>query len=178
MNFLYLKAVHVVFVVTWFSGLFYLCRLNVYHQEAELKIELERLVLQNQFNLMMKRLMYGITWPSAILTIFTGVSLTFQYHQIPSWLWIKLGFILLLFIYHLSLQKLLVLQKKNIQKYSSQQLRLWNEVPTLLLVSIVFLVVVKENLSFVHGILGILALSLGIFTGIKIYKLFRKKKGV
>ena len=72
MDFSYLKALHIIFVVTWFAGLFYIVRLFIYHSEAESKPEPERSILQKQYKLMEKRLWYGITWPSMILTITFG----------------------------------------------------------------------------------------------------------
>src|ERR1043165_9161997 len=79
MEFLYVKALHIIFVVTWFSGMFYLCRLFIYNREAQDRPEAERAVLQPQFNLMIRRLLFGITWPSAILTIIFGVWLLIMY---------------------------------------------------------------------------------------------------
>jgi putative membrane protein len=145
----------------------------VYYREAADSSEPEKNILQTQFEIMIRRLLFGITWPSAIFTLSTGIILLTQFPNFPVWLMIKIGFVFLLFLYHLSLQYLFNTQKKGNFSYSSQRLRIWNEVPTLLLVSIVFLVVVKENLSFVYGLAGILALGLGIFTGIKIYKNLR-----
>ena len=70
--YLYVKAIHIVFIVTWFSGLFYIVRLFIYNAEAETKPELEKSILRPQFNMMTRRLWYGITWPSAILTLIFG----------------------------------------------------------------------------------------------------------
>src|ERR1035441_1745460 len=72
--FLYLKATHIVFVVTWFAGLFYIPRLFIYHTEAQEKPEPEKTILSNQFKIMTKRLWYGITWPSMVLTYILGFS--------------------------------------------------------------------------------------------------------
>src|SRR5213595_3276073 len=70
----YLKAAHIIFVVTWFAGMFYMPRLFIYNTEAGEKTEIERNALRNQFTIMMKRLWFGITWPSAILTLILGSS--------------------------------------------------------------------------------------------------------
>ncbi|MDR9488704.1 CopD family protein, partial [Salibacter sp.] len=70
---LYIKALHIIFVVTWFAGLFYIVRLFIYHTEAEQRSEPEKSILQSQFRLMEKRLWYGITWPSAVLTMIFGI---------------------------------------------------------------------------------------------------------
>lgn len=174
MDFLYSKATHIIFVVTWFSGLFYLARLFVYNREAMDKPEPERGILQQQFGIMIQRLLFGITWPSAILTLFLGLWLLYLYRSIPIWLQIKLALVVLLFLYNYSLHLLYKQQKAGIFKYSSQQLRLWNEVPTVLLVGIVMLVVVKQNISLVYGLLGLLGLIVLLLGGIWGYKVLRK----
>ncbi len=176
MTFLYLKAVHIIFVVTWFAGLFYMPRLLIYITESYDKQEPEQGILIKQLRLMASRLWYGITWPSAILTL--GLGTAFIIHQ-PEWLkegfmHIKLTLVFLLYLYHFSLQHVFNLLKKDVVKYSSQQLRLWNEVATLLLVSIVFLIVLKSALSMAWGLVGLLVLIFLIMMGIRIYKKNRK----
>lgn len=158
----YLKALHVIFIVTWFAGLFYVVRLFIYNREAEDKPEHERKILQNQFSPMIKRLWLGITWPSCIVTLIFGISLLSYYPVIPGWLWAKLGFILGLLLYHGSLHMIYNQQRKGVFKYSSLQLRIWNEVATLFLVSIVMLVVVKDEISLLWGGIGIITLA-GVF---------------
>ena len=174
MEFLYVKALHIIFVVTWFSGMFYLCRLFIYNREAQDRPEAERVVLQPQFNLMIRRLLFGITWPSAVLTIIFGAWLLILYGTVPLWLWIKLGLVLLLLGYHFSLHILYLQQKELSFKYSSTQLRIWNEVPTVFLVAIVMLVVVKQSLSPVYGVLGLIGFVLLLLSAIRIYKSLRK----
>src|SRR6185436_706557 len=98
--YLYLKAIHIIFIVTWFSGMFYIVRLFIYNTEAAEKTDPEKTILQRQFSIMIKRLWLGITWPSAILTIIFGVWLAILYGSIPNWLLIKLGFVALLYAYH------------------------------------------------------------------------------
>jgi putative membrane protein len=143
MAYQYIKALHIIFVVTWFSGMFYLGRLFIYNREAQDKPEQEKAVLQSQFNIMIRRLLFGITWPSAILTIIFGGSLfSYFYPGVPDWLWIKLGLVLLLFVYHLSLHRIYKQQATSSFTWSSTQLRMWNEVPTVFLVAIVMIVVV------------------------------------
>jgi putative membrane protein len=175
MNFLYVKALHIIFVVTWFSGMFYLCRLFIYHREAQEKPEQERTILQSQFDIMIKRLLFGITLPSALLTFIFGVWLLLLYPTVPIWLYIKIGLVILLFAYHYSLH-LICKQLLNRQfLYTSTQLRVWNEVPTIFLVAIVMLVVVKQNISLVYGIVGLLAFVVLLMSAIKIYKAIRMK---
>ena len=177
MTFLYLKAVHIVFIVTWFAGLFYVPRLFIYTTEAHSKPEPEKTVLIKQFMIMTSRLWYGITWPSAIVTLALGVSLLVDQPQFlqQGFMHIKLTLVLLLYAYHFSLHYIFGLLKKGIVKYSSQQLRIWNEVATLFLISIVFIIVLKSALDMLWGIAGLVGITLLIFGGIKIYKSTRKE---
>src|SRR5690606_2818393 len=129
MTFLYLKAVHIVFVVTWFAGLFYFPRLLIYITESHLKAEPEKSILLKHFHPMARRLWYGITWPSAVVTL--GVGTAMLVNQ-PDWLQqgfmhVKLTLVLLLYGYHLSLQYVLNRLEKGVVKFSSPQLRVWNE---------------------------------------------------
>ena len=170
----YIKALHIIFIVTWFSGLFYMVRLFVYSAEANEKAEPERSVLLKQFGLMQRRLWYGITWPSAVLTLIFGTWIGLLYGTLPTWLWVKLLFVLGLFIYHFSLQRIFTQQKNEDFKWTSQRLRLWNEVATLFLIAIIMLATVKELLSLVWGVAVLAAVTLLLLVAIRIYKKYRK----
>ncbi len=170
----YVKALHIIFVVTWFAGLFYMVRLFVYSAEANAKSEPEKSILLNQFSIMQKRLWYGITWPSAILTLIFGTWIGILYGSLPAWLLIKLFFVLGLFIYHLSLNTIFLQQQKLDFRWSSQKLRIWNEVATIFLIAIVMLAVVKQLLSVVWGIAVLIAFSIVLMIAIRIYKRYRK----
>jgi putative membrane protein len=179
----YVKAIHIIFVVTWFAGLFYLPRLFIYNTEANDQPEAARNALRQQFTIMMKRLWYGITWPSAILTLIFGLTVMFdgRWHlslSEPSgrWLLVKLFFVFGLYIYHFTLHHMFTQQVKGIFRYSSQQLRLWNEVATVFLIAIVMLATVKQSISFVWGLVGLFIFILLLMSAIKIYKLLREKK--
>ncbi|HWB62476.1 MAG TPA: CopD family protein, partial [Chitinophagales bacterium] len=172
--YLYVKALHIVFIVTWFSGLFYMVRLLIYNTEAEQKPEPEKSILHSQFNVMISRLWYGITWPSAVLTLIFGSWMFYLYGSLPTWLAIKLCFVLGLYIYHFTLHVLVAQQKRGMFKYTSQQLRIWNEVATIFLIAIVMLVVVKSSLSFVWGLAGLIAFVIVLLGAISIYKTLRK----
>jgi putative membrane protein len=174
--YLYIKALHIIFIVNWFSGMFYIVRLFIYNTEANEKTEPERTILQRQFGIMMRRLWFGITWPSALLTLFFGPGLVLFSVTISTWLWIKLGLVAGLYLYHLSLHILYKQQQRGIFNYTSQQLRLWNEVATLFLVGLVFLVVVKQGISLFWGVVGLLILSLLLMSVIKVYRLIRLRK--
>lgn len=177
----YIKALHIIFVVTWFAGLFYFPRLFIYNAEANDKPEAAKQALQDQFKIMMKRLWYGITWPSAILTLIFGVLVMYNggwqkllADPAGKWLQIKLVFVALLYVYHLTLHKIFIQQLKGQFKYTSQQLRVWNEVATILLIAIVMLATVKESISFVWGVIGLLLFIALLMMAIKIYKRIRK----
>ena len=174
---LYLKALHIVFIVTWFSGMFYIVRLFIYNREAQDKPEVEKTILTTQYQIMIKRLWFGITWPSAMLTIIFGPWVMYElgyFNYVPGWLWIKLAFVVGLYLYHFSLHSIYKQQMKNVFKHSSQQLRVWNEVATIFLLSIVMLVVVKQNMSFVWALIGLIVFIILLMSAIRIYKMVRK----
>lgn len=180
MAYLYLKATHIIFVVTWFAGLFYMPRLFIYNVEANDKPEEVKSALQSQFTIMMKRLWFGITWPSAIITLVLGLMVLWKsgiwmivFKPEGFWMLLKLILVLLLYLYHFSLQRILKQQLQGNFKYSSAQLRMWNEVATIFLISIVILVVVKQAFSLVWGIAGITTLVLVLLMAIRIYKKYR-----
>lgn len=179
--YLYLKGIHIIFVVTWFAGLFYFPRLFIYNTEANDKPEPEKSILQKQFGIMMKRLWYGITWPSAMLTLVFGLWVLFKspwmeilFQPAGRWMLVKLIFVFFLYLYHFSLHKIYNQQVKGIFRYSSQQLRVWNEVATIFLVAIVMLVVVKQNISALWGVAGLVLFIIVLMSAIRIYKRLRK----
>ncbi|MGN7783234.1 CopD family protein [Niabella sp. 22666] len=180
--YLYIKATHIIFVVTWFAGLFYMPRLLIYNVEANDKEPLVKQALQAQFAIMMKRLWYGITWPSAILTLILGLSVLFKgpwtaiiFHKEGLWLLLKLILVVFLYSYHLYTHRIFKQQLKGIFTLNSQQLRMWNEAATLLLISIVMLVVVKQGISLVWGLVGTVLLVVILLLAIRIYKRLRNK---
>ena len=171
----YIKALHIIFIVTWFSGMFYIVRLFIYNTEAAEKSNPEREVLLAQFRIMIKRLWLGITWPSAILTLIFGPWIWIMIRSTPDWLVVKLFFVFLLYLYHFSLHILYREQSKGIFRFSSQKLRIWNELATILLFAIVFLASVKQSISWVFGIAGIISLTVILMLGIRVYKKLRTK---
>lgn len=175
MSYLYLKALHIIFVVTWFAGLFYMPRLFIYFTEAQAKPEPEKSILQNQFLIMQRRLWYGITWPSAVLTLIFGPTMWYLYGATPTWLHLKLAFVLGLYGYHLYCHRLFKQQQNRIISWSSTQLRVWNEVATIFLFAIVFLVILKNALGMVYGLLGLTALMVVLLVAIRVYKQVRDK---
>jgi len=171
----YIKALHIVFIVTWFSGMFYIVRLFIYNTEAGEKENTEKEILQKQFSIMIRRLWLGITWPSAILTIIFGGTVAYMYGTIQQWLWIKLCFVAGLYAYHFTLQKIYADQMKGIFIFTSNQLRVWNEVATIFLITIVMIATVKDSMSWVWALAGLLLFTIVLMSAVKIYKLIRKK---
>ena len=174
--YLYIKALHIIFIVTWFSGMFYIVRLFIYNTEAAEKPDPTKTILHDQYRIMIKRLWLGITWPSALLTFIFGLWMLYMFGSLPTWLIIKLCFVLALFLYHFSLQRIYTQQMKGIFRWSSRQLRIWNEVATIFLVAIVMLVSVKKNMSWAWGLLGLIAFVIVLMSAIKIYRRLRQKK--
>lgn len=176
MDYFYLKALHIIFIVTWFAGLFYIVRLFIYHVEAEDEDENAKAILQKQYKIMSKRLWYGITWPSAILTLVFAtwlLSTNFGHYMSQPWMHIKLTFVVALYLYHFACHRIFTQLQKNEIKYSSFKLRIWNEVATVLLFAIVFLVVLKNEIGWFWGIVGLLLFSILLMMGIKWYKKIR-----
>jgi len=174
--YLYIKALHIIFIVTWFAGLFYIVRLFIYNTEAAEKPEPEKSILQTQFSIMIRRLWLGITWPSALLTAIFGPWMWYMLGGTPRWLLIKLLFVASLYVYHFSLHAIYRQHAKGIFKYSSQQLRIWNEVATVFLVSIVMLATVKQGMSVVWGLVGLGAFILLLISAIRLYRYARLEK--
>lgn len=137
---LYVKAFHIIAMVAWFAGLFYLPRLFVYHADTQDEISIHR------FKIMEKRLYYGISWPAAVLTTLLGLwllSYNSDYYLKAGWMHAKLSLVVLLWIYHLFCGHYLKLFAQNKNQKNSRFFRIYNETPTLFLIAIVILVVVK-----------------------------------
>ena len=174
----YLKSLHLIFVITWFAGLFYIVRLFVYQIEANDKPSPEKEILQKQYKIMTYRLWYIITWPSAILASLFAIWLLILipiWLQMP-WMQVKLGFVFALFAYHLKCHQIYNQLQRDEIKYSSNFMRLWNEGATLILFAVVFLVILKNAFNWIYGVIGIVLFSVIIMLGFKFYKRIREKK--
>ena len=134
--YLYIKSLHLIFIVTWFAGLFYIVRLFVYQIEAFEKPSPEKEIIGKQLKIMASRLWNIITWPSMI------------FKQLQN----------------------------GVVKYSSNYMRLFNEVPTIILFSIVFLVILKDGVNWIYGTIGIIIFAILLMMGYKIYKRIRENK--
>lgn len=137
---LWIKAFHLIFMVTWFSGLFYLPRLFVYHAMSTDEISIQR------FKIMERKLFFGIMTPGAVFTIIFGIWLL-SYNWIHflqlTWMQAKLALVFLLLLYHIYLGKLLFDFKHNQNKHSHIFYRWLNEVPVIFLIAIILLAILK-----------------------------------
>lgn len=176
----YIKSLHLIFIITWFAGLFYIVRLFVYHAEAKDKSEPEQSILIKQYQLMQYRLWYIITWPSAVLAsffafwmlLFTDVG---QVWLTQSWMHVKLSFVFLLYLYHLKCHQIFLQLQKGEVKHSSGFFRIWNEGATIILFAVVFLVILKNAVNWIYGVIGIILFSVLLMLGYKFYKKIREK---
>ncbi|MGB0165481.1 MAG: CopD family protein [Luteibaculum sp.] len=176
MDFTAFKALHLVFMVAWFAGLFYIPRLFVYHAEASKKNSPEKEILEKQFKIMERRLWYIITWPACILTLGFGIAMLVANpaYLTMSWMHLKLCFVLALFLYHLSCGRMFRKFQKDVIPGTSLRFRLINEIATILLIAIVFVVVYKDVLNWIYGVLGILGIAVLLTLSIFLYKKRRK----
>lgn len=177
MDYNYIKSLHLIFVITWFAGLFYIVRLFVYQVEAADKPSPDKEILQKQFRLMAYRLWYIITWPSAVLATLFAATLLWM---MPAWLqqpWmhVKLCFVALLIAYHLKCHQFFRQLQRDEVKHTSNFMRLWNEGATIILFAVVFLAVMKNAVDWVYGVIGIILFSVLIMLGFRFYKRIRER---
>jgi putative membrane protein len=177
MDFLYVKSLHIIFVVCWFAALFYMVRLFIYTAEAQKKEDPEKSILTKQLLIMQKKLWYIIGWPSMIGTFIFGWWMIWQnpvYLSLP-WMWLKLILVGLLFLYHLQCQMIYKKQTHGNFIWGSFKLRMFNEVATVFLVGIVFLVTVKSTGSLVWSLLGLVIFAAIMMGFVTIYRNMREK---
>ena len=178
MNYLYIKALHIIFVTTRFAGLFYIVRLFIYHIEAEEKPEPERQILKDQYALMSQRLWRIITVPSMWLAVASGLYLFFTLNYMTAgWMHLKLLLVVGLLVYHVLSGRIRKQLQQGVIKYTSHQMRIWNEVATLFLFAIVFIVVLKSMLDALWAMVAFVALAVILFIAIKWYKSYRERRG-
>lgn len=178
MSFETIKALHIIFMVSWFAGLFYIVRLFIYHTEAQTRPTVERDILSKQFVEMEKKLWWIITTPAMVLTVAFGITMFVYpghgYLIYQPWMHVKLTFVVLLLVYHFICQNILFNLKNNRFKWMSGGLRIWNEVATLSLVAIVFIVITKGAMNWWKGTIGFFGVAIGLMLLIKLYKRLRK----
>jgi putative membrane protein len=173
------KALHVIGFISWFSGLFYLVRLFIYHAEAGQRPESERAILQPQLELMAARLWAIITLPAMILTLIGGIAMVVELVQIGSlapWLHVKFALLAGLIAYTLGCNRIRNQQAAKTSTWSSGKLRMFNEVATMFMVAIVFLAVFKTTLSIAWGVGGLLGLGVALMLGIRGYRALLARK--
>ncbi len=174
MSYLTVKALHLIGVVAWFAGLFYMPRLLIYDVEANDRPEPERRVLQPQFRLMGRRLWYGITWPAMLFTLVFGLWTVTLYSQWDRpWVHVKLTLVALLVVYHLVMGRVRKQLVEGTCRWTSTQLRLWNELATLHLIITVFVASLKESAFHWSVPVGIGGVIGGLTAGVMIYKRVR-----
>jgi putative membrane protein len=168
------KALHLVSVVSWFAGLFYLGRLFIYHAEALQKPEPDRSVLVAQFALMEKRLWRAITSPAAGATLLTGLWLVFLSGawRLP-WFHVKIALLVLLFAYHEMSNGMRLKLEKGVAR-PVRFYRFWNEAATVLMFTIVFTAVFKRAAGAGYGLLAVAVLT-AVGTGV--FVLTRRRPG-
>lgn len=174
--YLTLKSLHVVFMVAWFAGLFYLPRIFIYQTEAHTRPPEESNAVIQQLKVMANRLWFIITWPAGILTVLFGTAMLVidpALLYLP-WMQVKLAFVGLLILYHISLHILYHRLKNDRYPWSSMQLRFYNEVATILLFAIIFTVIFRSAGSWAYGVGGIIALGVLLSLGIMVYKRMRR----
>ncbi|MGB5942290.1 MAG: CopD family protein [Leeuwenhoekiella sp.] len=173
----YIKSLHLIFVITWFAGLFYIPRLFIYQIEAAEKPEPDKTILGKQLALMAKRLWYIITWPSAVLALLFGL-IMFHLNAgliYAPWMQFKLGFVVILFAYHFKNHQIFKQLQQGEFRYSSKFMRIWNEGATLILFAVIFLAITKSATHWIFGLLGLVGLAVLLMLGIKLYKRIREK---
>ena len=179
MIYLYAKAVHIIFVICWMAGLFYMPRLFIYHTEAKDKGIEAYTILHQQFVIMENRLWWVITTPAMIITILSALLMLHYNPALLSmgWMQLKLVFVSCMVAYHFKSQQLMYKLRDEKSTWTSVQLRMWNEVSTILLFAIVFLVILKSTLNWIFGVVGLLGLAITLMLLIKVYKKYRQSKG-
>ena len=177
MAYSWFKAFHLIGIVVWFAGLFYLVRLFIYHVEANQETEPAKTILKNQYQIMEKRLYHIITTPGMLVTVAMAIGLLTTEPDVlkQGWLHIKLLFVALLLGYHFYCGRLMKQLAIDECRWSGQQLRALNEAPTVLLLVIVLLAVFKDNLPTDITAWGVFGLIILMAVTIQLYAKKRRR---
>lgn len=176
--YLYAKAIHIIFVICWMAGLFYIVRLFIYHTEAKSKAKIAYDILHEEYQRNERLLWWVITTPAMYLTIIAGAIMLYMnpaWLQQP-WMHVKLMLVLGLIIYHFVCQRILFRLADESSGWTSIQLRLWNELATVLLFAIVFVVVLKSAVNWIYGVIGLVLFAVILMMAVKLYKRIRERK--
>lgn len=177
MTYLIVKSLHLIFIVTWFAGLFYIVRIFIYQIESNLKAEPEKSILVKEYKKNARPLWFGITWPSMILTLIFGTSLLIirpELLKMP-FMHVKLALVSLLIAYHFICHSIYKKLQQDIYSITSMRLRMWNEVATLFLFAIIFVIVMKQYINWYYALAGFVLLIALTWWGIVAYKKRREK---
>lgn len=172
MSYLSFKAIHIIFVICWFAGLFYIGRMFIYYKEADSRKDSERKILQKQFLLMSERVMNIIIWPSVFFASTFGSLMLYYNPGLLDALWmkIKLIIVLLLLIYVLVCQHMLNNMKKGQLNISENKLRFFSEGATLFLIAIVSIASLKTEVSWIYFTVIFIIIFITLSILIKLYK--------
>jgi putative membrane protein len=174
------KSLHVFGFVAWFAGLFYLVRIFVYHTEAMEKPEPDRSILIKEFNAMQWRVYKIICNPGMMITWTCGLIMLYlhglDWLKVNPWMHVKLLLLIALTVYHLHAKRVILKLERGESYFSSFQFRLWNELPTLFLLSIALLAVYRNTLNFLYAFVGILLFAVLLVMAAKMYKNYREKQ--
>lgn len=175
----WLKTFHIIGVVVWFAGLFYLVRLFVYHQEAGQKDSPEREILERQYSIMERRLLNIITTPGMLITLGTAGGLLYVLPDYlkQGWMHAKLTFVVCLVLYHVTCMRLTRAIQAGTCTWSAQRFRAFNELPTLLLVAVVMLVVFKSAFPTEASVWLMVGLIVSMIAAIQLYAKRRRQRG-
>ncbi len=178
MSYLSIKAVHIIFVICWFAGLFYLGRMFIYFKEAENRVDNEKKILQKQFLLMSERVMNIIIWPSVFLASTFGSLMLYYNPGLLGALWMKIKLIVVLFllVYVFVCQHILNLMKKDRLNISENKLRFFSEGATLFLIAIVSIASLKTEVSWIYFTAIFIIISVLLSILIKLYQKYLLKK--
>ena len=177
MLYLYAKAIHIIFVICWMAGLFYIVRLFIYHTEARQRPDAEYQLLHRQFVVMESKLWWIITTPAMYLAVGAGLLMLYVNPALlqAGWMHVKLAFVLGLLAYHFVCQRIMFNLKNETNSWTSIRLRMWNELATVLLFAIVFTVVLKSAVNWIYGVVGLLVLGIVLMMAVKLYKRMRER---
>lgn len=177
MAYFWFKAFHLIGIVVWFAGLFYLVRLFVYHAEAQEQSEPARTILKQQYQIMEKRLYHLITTPGMAVTVAMAIALVSTEPEVlkDAWLHFKLLLVALLIVYHFYCGRIMKQLAAEECKWSGQQFRALNEAPTILLVLIVLLAVFKNNLPVNATVFAVAGLLVAMVATIQLYAKKRRQ---
>ena len=176
MTYFTIKALHLIGVVSWFAGLFYLPRILIYSVEASQRPEPARGILLEQLTLMGRRLWFGITWPAMVVTCVFGLWVAALYDEwARPWVTVKLCLVLALVGYHFVCGSIRKEMAAGVFRWTSHRLRLFNEVPTVILISTVLVACLKTGVFQWPVAVGLVLTGLALTGGVYAYRLARKK---